>query len=171
WPTLFDWNGEHYQFVADMLGAGVVGHWIGPNQRDIPRPVEYIKIPTGLLRTRLTSDLGPQAPGISRTGSAEVRRPTSDAGLLSFRFMEPLEEAVYLDQVRLLAVDHPAAVDVYPNEYFASNPPYPEFKVLVSRDARPPAGALDEHGHEVVPDLRAHHLFVDLGLPSSAVFL
>src|SRR6266566_3346506 len=56
-PTLFAWNGEHYQFVADMLGAGVVGHWIGPNQRDIPRPVEYIKIPTGLVRTRLTSDL------------------------------------------------------------------------------------------------------------------
>ena len=55
--------------------------------------------------------------------------------------MEPLEEAVYLDQVRLLAVDHPADVEVYPNEYFASNPPYPEFKVVVSRDARPPAGA------------------------------
>ena len=52
---------------------------------------------------------------------------------LSFRFMEPLEEAVYLDQVRLLAVDHPADVDVYPNEYFASNPPYPEFKVVVSK--------------------------------------
>jgi hypothetical protein len=27
-----------------MLGAGVVGHWIGPNQRDVPRPVEWIKI-------------------------------------------------------------------------------------------------------------------------------
>ena len=38
-PTLFVWNGERYQFVADMLGAGVVGHWVGPGQRDIPRPV------------------------------------------------------------------------------------------------------------------------------------
>ncbi len=43
-PTLFVWNGERYEFVADMLGAGVVGHWVGPNQRDVPRPVEYIKI-------------------------------------------------------------------------------------------------------------------------------
>ena len=35
--------------------------------------------------------------------------------------MEPLEERVYLDQVNLvLAVDHPADVDVYPNEYFSS---------------------------------------------------
>ena len=66
----------------------------------------------------------------------------SDGKTLSFRFMEPLEEAVYLDQVRLLAVDHPADVDVYPNEYFASNPPYPPFKVVVSRDARPPGRRL-----------------------------
>jgi hypothetical protein len=78
--------------------------------------------------------------------------------------MEPLEEAVYLDQVRLLAVDHPADVEVYPNEYFASNPPYPEFKVVVSRDAKPPAGAWDEHGHNVLPDLLAHRYFGDFAL-------
>ena len=43
-PTLFVWDGTHYSLVGDMLGAGVVGHWIGPNQRDIPRPTEYIKV-------------------------------------------------------------------------------------------------------------------------------
>jgi tetratricopeptide (TPR) repeat protein len=137
-PTLFVWNGERYEFVADMLGAGVVGHWVGPNQRDVPRPVEYIKIDRNAIRKR--------------------------DGKLSFRFMEPLEEAVYLDQARLLAVDHPADLEVYPNEYFASNPPYPEFKVVVSRDARPPAGAWDEHGHDVLPDLLAHRYFGDFAL-------
>jgi hypothetical protein len=84
--------------------------------------------------------------------------------------MEPLEEAVYLDQVRLLAVDHPADVDVYPNEYFASNPPYAPFKVVVSRDARPPAGAWDEHGHDVLPDLLAHRYFGDFALTQFAGF-
>ncbi len=83
---------------------------------------------------------------------------------LSFRFMEPLEEAVYLDRVRLLAIDHPADTDVYPNEYFASNPPYPPFKVVVSRDARSLAGAWDEHGHDVLPDLLAHRYFGDFAL-------
>jgi tetratricopeptide (TPR) repeat protein len=155
-PTLFAWNGERYEFVADMLGAGVVGHWVGPGQRDIPRPVEYIKINR--------SDVRPRTLDVGKNGSAKVRSPKSDAGLLSFRFMEPLEEAVYLDQVRLLAVDHPADVDVYPNEYFASNPPYPAFKVVVSRDARPPAGARDEHGHDVLPDLLAHRYFGDFAL-------
>ncbi|MGB8581802.1 MAG: CRTAC1 family protein, partial [Candidatus Sulfotelmatobacter sp.] len=139
-PTLFVWNGERYEFVADMLGAGVVGHWVGPNQRDAPRPVEYIKIDRDAIREK--------------------------NGKLSFRFMEPLEEAVYLDQARLMAVDHPADLDVYPNEYFASNPPYPEFKVVVSKseDARPPSGAWDEHGHNVLPDLLAHHYFGDFAL-------
>ena len=139
-PTLFIWNGERYELVADMLGAGVVGHWVGPGQRDIPRPVEYIKIARNAIREK--------------------------DGKLSFRFMEPLEEAVYLDQVRVLAVDHPADLEVYPNEYFASNPPYPEFKVVVSKskDARPPAGAWDEHGHNVLPDLLAHRYFGDFAL-------
>lgn len=161
-PTLFVWNGERYEFVADMLGAGVVGHWIGPNQRDIPRPVEWIKIDGSRIREK--SDRRPQTSDVSQHALAEVRGPRSDAGLLSFRFMEPLEEAVYLDQVRLLAVDHPANLDVYPNEYFASNPPYPEFKVVVSRDARPPAAAHDEHGHNVLPDLLAHKYFGDFEL-------
>jgi tetratricopeptide (TPR) repeat protein len=137
-PTLFVWNGERYEFVADMLGAGVVGHWVGPGQRDVPRPVEYIKIDQNAIREK--------------------------DGKLSFRFMEPLEEAVYLDQTRLLAVDHPADSEVYPNEYFASNPPYPPFKVVVSREARPPAGALDEHGHNVLPDLLAHRYLGDFAL-------
>ena len=152
-PTLFVWNGERYELVADMLGAGVVGHWIGPGQRDIPRPVEYIKIDRNAIREK-------ENPHFSQN-AREMGHPT-----LSFRFMEPLEEAVYLDQVRLLAVDHPADVDVYPNEYFASNPPYPEFKVVVSKreDARPPAGAWDEHGHNVLPALLAHRYIGDFAL-------
>jgi tetratricopeptide (TPR) repeat protein len=138
-PTLFAWDGHEYQLVGDMLGAGVVGHWIaaaeGNVERNIARPTESIKLDRASLREK--------------------------DGELSFRFMEPLEESVYLDQVQLLAVDHPADVDVYPNEYFASNPPYPPFKVVFSRDARPPAGAWDEHGHNVLPDLLAHRYFGD----------
>ena len=189
-PTLFAWNGERYEFVADMLGAAVVGHWIGPNQRDIPRPVEYIKIPTGMVRERKYSQtvchperseglmhspatctdpspLKAAAQDDKVLPTTDDQRPTT---VLSFRFMEPLEEAVYLDQVRLLAVDHPADLDVYPNEYFASNPPYPEFKVVVSRDAKPPAGAWDDNGHNVLPDLLAHHFFGDFELTQFAGF-
>ena len=143
-PTLFVWDGTHYELVGDMLGAGVVGHWVAPGERNIARPTEYIKLDRNTLREK--------------------------DGKLSFRFMEPLEESVYLDQVQLLAVDHPVGVDVYPNEYFASNPPYPPFKVVFSRDARPPAAARDEHGHNVLPDLLAHRYFGDFKLLSFAGF-
>jgi hypothetical protein len=77
-PTLFVWNGERYEFVADMLGAGVVGHWVGPGQRDIPRPVEWIKIPRDAVRPKPTSDLGPQTSDLRRAGSPEIRRPTAE---------------------------------------------------------------------------------------------
>ncbi|HLK31774.1 MAG TPA: hypothetical protein VKT29_01710, partial [Terriglobales bacterium] len=78
-----------------------------------------------------------------------------------FRFMEPMEEVVYFDQAKLLAIDHPADAQVYPNERFLSNPPYPAFKVIASRDARPPAGAWDGHGRNVLPELLAHdHRYV-----------
>jgi len=147
-PTLFVWDGTHYQLVGDMLGAGVVGHWVGSTdgkvERNVARPVEYIKVPRNSIRER--------------------------DGQLSFRFMEPLEESVYLDKVDLLAVDHPANIEVYPNEYFASNPPYPAFKVVFSGDARPPGGAWDEHGHNVLPDLLAHRYFGDFKLLSFAGF-
>ncbi len=156
-PLLFAWDGRRYRFVADMIGAGVVGHWIAPGQRNVPDPTEYIRL----------------------------ERVAPRANRLSFRLMEPMEEVVYLDQVRLLAVDHPADVDVYPNEYFASNPPFPEFKIIASRDARPPAGAWDDQGRDVLPLLqqrdhryvtgfdlisykgfaKPHSLVLDLGQP------
>jgi hypothetical protein len=161
-PTLFVWNGERYELVADMLGAGVVGHWVGPGQRDVPRPVEWVKIDRNMIRAKEDAHVSQTTRDMGHP--AEAPRPTPLSGFLSFRFMEPLEEAVYLDQVRLLAVDHPANEEVYPNEYFASNPPYPEFKVVVSRDAHPPAGAWDERGHSVLPDLLAHRYFGDFAL-------
>ncbi|HMK24300.1 MAG TPA: CRTAC1 family protein, partial [Terriglobales bacterium] len=134
-PTLFVWDGLHYELVGDMVGAGVVGHWVGPNLRNVPRPSEYIKVDRNTIHPK--------------------------DGKLSFRLMEPMEEAAYLDEVKLLAVDHPKDFDVYPNEYFASNPPFPAFRAIQSRDAQLPAAARDEHGHDVMPALRAHQYFGD----------
>ncbi len=127
-PVLFAWDGSRYRFVADMLGAGVLGHWVAPGTRNVPDPTEYVKI--------------------------EGFSPRLRSGRLSFQLMEPMEEVVYLDQVRLLAVDHPAGTQVFPNEYFASNPPFPEFKVIASRGARP-ARVWDSTGAEVTGILRS----------------
>jgi Flp pilus assembly protein TadD len=131
-PVLFSWNGREYEFIADMIGPGVVGHWVAPGERDVPDPDEYLKV------------------------SASSVHPRN--GLLSFRFMEPMEETVYLDQVRLLAIDHPPTYDVYPNERFVSAPPFPEFRVIATdtRDSHVPAGAWDDRGNDVLPLISKH---------------
>ncbi|HXE90182.1 MAG TPA: FG-GAP-like repeat-containing protein [Terriglobales bacterium] len=126
-PVLFAWNGERYEFVTDMIGAGVLGHWVAPGEQNVPDPTEYLKVEGERIQLR--------------------------NGRLSFRFVEPMEETVYLDQVRLLAVDHPADVEVYPNEQFRITPPFPDFQVIVSRDAHPPAAAHDDSGRDVLPRL------------------
>ena len=123
-PILFSWNGREYEFIADMIGPGVVGHWVAPGERDVPDPDEYLKVPAKSVREK--------------------------NGNLSFRFMEPMEETVYLDQVRLVAVDHPANVEVNPNERFVSEPPFPEFRVIATENARVPAGAWDDQGRDVL---------------------
>ena len=137
-PTLFVWDGTKYRLIADVLGAGVLGHWVAPGERNIPRATEYVKIDRDTMQRR--------------------------DGKLSFRLMEPMEEVVYLDRVRLLAIDHPANVEVYPNEFFAANAPYPAFKVITSRNAKPPAGAWDDHGRDLLPDLLAHKYVGDFEL-------
>ena len=124
-PILFSWNGRQYEFIADMIGPGVVGHWVAPGERDVPDPDEYLKVPAKSVREK--------------------------NGTLSFKFMEPMEETVYLDEVRLVAVDHPANVEVNPNERFVSNPPFPEFRVIATQNARVPAGAWDDRGRDVLP--------------------
>ena len=109
-PVLFSWNGHEYEFIADMLGPGVVGHWIAPGERDVPDPDEYLKVPANSVRLK--------------------------NGMLSFRFMEPMEETVYMDKVKLLAIDHPASVEVNPNERFVTELPFPEFRVITTENAR-----------------------------------
>jgi len=129
-PILFSWNGKEYEFIADMIGPGVVGHWVAPGERDVPDPDEYLKV------------------------AAHSLKPKN--GMLSFRFMEPMEETVYLDQVRLLAIDHPAAFEVFPNERFVAAPPFPEFRVIASQNAHAPIGAWDDHGNDVLTLISKH---------------
>ena len=160
-PVVFAWNGERYEFIADMIGPGIVGHWVAPGERNIPDPTEYLKIDSSRIAVK--------------------------NGRLSFRFAEVMEELTYLDHVRLLAVDHPADVTVHPNEYFASQPPFPTFSVVESRNARWPIAARDDAGRDVLPLLqqrdrryvegfdsiqfggfaKMHYLELDLGAPYS----
>ncbi|MGC2265500.1 MAG: FG-GAP-like repeat-containing protein, partial [Candidatus Acidiferrales bacterium] len=49
-PIVFVWNGDKFEFLADMIGPGIVGHWTGPNERNIPDPDEYLKVTGSLVQ-------------------------------------------------------------------------------------------------------------------------
>ena len=134
-PTLFAWNGTRYEFISDVIGAAVVGHWVSPTAKNNADPDEWIKVEGSQLRPR--------------------------GGFLSLRFGEPMEEVNYLDQVRLIAVDHPAATEVYPNERFLNEPPFASGRAVLSAHAHPVAGAWDDKGRDVSALLRTRdHQYV-----------
>lgn len=133
-PVLFVWNGHRYEFVTDVIGAAVVGHWFTPTRRNTPNPGEWVKVDganVGLVN-----------------------------GRISVRFMEPMEEVNYIDQLRLVAVDHPEDVEVNPDERFLDNPPFASGRVVASKGVRLPIGAWDGDGHDVLDRLsRRDHVF------------
>jgi len=122
-PTLFAWDGKQYQFISDVIGAAVVGHWVAPAATNRNDPDEWIKVDGNKLQAR--------------------------NGLLSLRFGEPMEEVNYIDQLRLVAVDHPAGAEVYPDERFLSEPPFASGKTVAASEPRSVAGAWDDSGHDV----------------------
>ena len=126
-PYLFTWNGRGFEFVTDFMGGAEMGAWLGPGAWNHPDPDEYVRIRGDQLRAR--------------------------DGRYELRVTNELEEAVFVDRVQLIAVDHPADVEVYPNEGLrATRVPFALHQV---RNARPPVRATDQHGHDVLPRLAA----------------
>src|SRR5205823_5706046 len=120
-PFLYTWNGRQFEFVTDFMGGGEMGYWEAPAVRNRPDPDEYVRIRGDQLRPK--------------------------DGRYELRVTNELEETMFADRLQLLAVAHPADVDVFPNEGM-TEPPKP-FHLFAVRDARVPTRAVDEHGHDV----------------------
>ncbi|HEY0379506.1 MAG TPA: FG-GAP-like repeat-containing protein [Pyrinomonadaceae bacterium] len=121
-PYLYTWNGERFEFITDFMGGGEMGYWEGPGRYNTPDPVEYVRIRGDQLKER--------------------------DGRFELRVTNELEEVLYVDRLRLIAVAHPASTEIYPNEGMTS-PPRPD-KLYTTRGARAPLTAVDEHGHDVL---------------------
>jgi hypothetical protein len=70
------------------------------------------------------------------------------------RVTNELEEALFVDRLQLVAVDHPQGVEVFPKEGLGA-PSEGPFALMTTRGAKPVEAAHDEHGHDVSPLLRA----------------
>ena len=121
-PMIWTWNGREFQYVTDVLGVAPLGASDGEGSYFPTDSREHIFIPADAL--------------VPRGGRYEIR------------ITEELSEVTYLDQVELMAVDHPAAVSIFLNEKFQA-PPYPDLRLYGAEKRFYPRSALDHGGRDV----------------------
>jgi hypothetical protein len=121
-PLLYAWNGQRYVFVTDVLGMAPLGELAPDGTRTKPFPEEFVRLPGDLQ---------------------------AQDGQYVFQLTDELREVDFFDQLRLLAVDHPASQEIYSNEIYSSSPQPPALYSL--REKRFPVSAVDDRGHDVLP--------------------
>ena len=127
------WDGEKFTFTKDIVWRSALGMPLGimGGRSTFGSPhasQEYMRIPPGLLQEK--------------------------DGVYPIKITEELWETLYLDEVMLVAVDHPDSVEVYVDERFeptqATRTPLRLFKVG-QRFA--PVSAVDDRGNDLLGDL------------------
>ena len=119
-PFLYAWNGRRFRFVTDLLGNS----------------------PIGLsLRRGVTLDADPDE--LVRIGEAAELSPRE--GQYVLQVTDELREVLYLDQVRLVAVDHAPSVEVHPTDRLRP-PPFPPSYLSPMSSARVPRSAMGSDG-------------------------
>jgi tetratricopeptide (TPR) repeat protein len=102
-PLIWTWNGSEFEYITDVLGVAPLGASAGDGTYFPVDHDEYISI--------------------------KGRQLQAKDNRLEVRITEELSEVSYLDQVQLIAVDHPAATTVYTNDKWKS-PPFPDFRLF-----------------------------------------
>ena len=122
-PTLYTWDGKTFRFITDIIGPGVIGEWESPGRWNASDTDEYVRLnPEDLVQ--------------------------SD-GKYRIKILSQMEEVTYLDALKLVAVDTPAGIDIFPNDRYQPVPPYSEFKIWQVRGLRPPVSVVDERGRDI----------------------
>src|SRR5438876_3716647 len=130
---LYTWNGKQFRFVTDMMWRSALGMPLGimgGNAAYAPAGAsqEYVRIPGDALQPK--------------------------DGRYVLQVTEELWETAYLDQLRLLAVNHPDSVEVFVDERFP--PAVRGLRLYQTVHPRPPLSATDERGTDVLAELRDH---------------
>ncbi len=127
-PFLYTWNGNEYVFVKDILWRSALG------------------MPLGIMGGN-TAYAFPDASDDYLKIPGEQLKPSG--GEYSVQVTSELWEAIYLDKLELVAVDHPDSVDIFVPEQF-SPPPFPGNKIYQVSGKRLPISAIDSKGNDVL---------------------
>ncbi len=127
-PIIWTWNGKEFEYITDVLGVAPLGASSGDGEYFPVDHDEYVLI------------------------KGDSLKPVK--GRYEVRITEELSEVAYLDQVRLIAVDHPASIDIFHNDKW-KGPPFPEFRLFGVRKRIYPVKAVDDNGRDVRSRLMA----------------
>lgn len=122
-PFLYIWNGSEFVFYTDLLWNAPLGLQLAEGVLARPREWEYLKIDGDRFQPR--------------------------DGKYVLQITGELWEADYFDQVELIAVDHPAEVEIYSNEKVGPAE-LAEFKVHTVKHPRTPVAARNARGEDVL---------------------
>lgn len=126
-PYLYLWDGDKFVFYTDLLWNAPIGLKFAEDVVAGWREWEYLKIDGDRLQPR--------------------------DGEYVLQFTEELWEASYFDEIKLIAIDHPADVQVFTNEKVGP-PDIAEPKLHTAKLPRLPIAARDPQGRDLLEVVR-----------------
>lgn len=129
-PYLYAWDGKGFRFVTDILGAAPLGLPVSHTRYVEQDPEEYLAL------------------------GNEQKFPPRDGGY-EIRITEELREVLYLDQAKLVAVDHPAGTLVVPTSKMHASRPFPAHELWTLRPLKGVQKAVRSDGLDVTEALAA----------------
>lgn len=129
-PYLYAWDGHRFRFVTDILGAAPLGLPVGAGRYTDADPEEYVWI-----------------------GDERTFRPVE--GEYRLEITEELREVLYLDEAKLVVVDHEPGTEVHATDKLLPSGPFPPGTLMTLHREIPLLRAETLEGQEVTEALRA----------------
>jgi Flp pilus assembly protein TadD len=129
-PFLYAWDGRQFRFVTDILGAAPLGLRLDDTKFTEADPEEYVWV-----------------------GSEAMFPPR--AGVHVLQITEELREVLYLDEAKLVVVDHPPDTEVHPTSKLVPSRPFPKSQLLTLHRRYPLRRAVTDQGLDVTERLQA----------------
>ena len=127
-PYLYAWDGKEFRFITDFLGSAPLGLPVAAGRYIEADPEERIWV-----------------------GNEQSFQPKD--GALQIRITEELREVLYLDEAKLVIVDHEPGTEVHTTDKLRPTKPYPPGKLMTLHHEHPLRRAEDLDGRDVTSAL------------------
>ena len=132
-PFLYTWNGKEFEFVKDITWRSALG------------------MPLGIMGGTTKYAFADASDDYIKIAAHQLKEKD---GVFSIQITSELWETIYMDQIELVAVDHPKEMAVFVPEQF-SPPPFPGMQLYQIEKKHMPISAVDGLGRDVLPMIKA----------------